>query len=528
MANLKESKYLNRALASSLFFLISIGLVIWAIVCFFITQHKWEHHFVIIQKQSATVESIQTLFDIQRKSRHDLELERLKYNYDLYIDVLAVKKSLIAGNRNIQVAKTENIKFQETLGATSDTWEVVKSILQDQKNGLVVSNKDFNDNIQDLRDFHASMNNRIKELSKDAFILGFSLIIGSIVIFILSTILLFLQNKKSIYLPLQSLKQKLALLASGNIIEESKANNGLIHDSHTSTSIINNFNTEASKALMEYGYGNFDYKFKRRSSKDKLGRAIEQMKFRIKDILDEDRKKSAINNRINQGMAKFSDVLQRNSHDVKILIDTFVTELITYFEANQGALYTLNETQEKNEDQELELRFTYAWNRTKFKSDTFKVGDNLAGQAVLENDTIYMTNVPEKYIEITSGIGQANPTSLLIVPLKLNEQPKGVLEIASFKEFEKYEIELIEKLCENFASTITNTLANEKTRQLLGDARKMTSAMKEQEDQMRRNQEEMQMEQENSQREISRLEAQLEEVKHQKERLEQDLNQLQN
>ena len=317
-------------------------------------------------------------------------------------------------------------------------------------------------------------------------------------------------------------------MANGNLINEEETSTEILRNLHDSVSSIQKFNIEAAKALMEYGYGNFDYKFKRRSSKDKLGRAIEQMRFRIKDILEEDRKKSAINNRINQGMAKFSDILQRNSHDVKTLIDTFVTELITYFEANQGALYTLNETQEKLDEQELELRFTYAWNRTKFKSDTFKVGDNLAGQAVLENDTIYMTNVPDKYIEITSGIGHANPTSLLIVPLKLNEQPKGVLEIASFKEFEKYEIELIEKLCENFASTITNTLANEKTRHLLGEARKMASAMKEQEDQMRRNQEEMQMEQENSQREISRLEAQLEEVKHQKERLEQDLSQLQN
>lgn len=525
MAKSTNRKYRNKAVVNGLFFLISMALVILSTVWLFSSQEKWKGYFIIIEKQEATLEEVNTLFKIKKEPSHDNKLDRLVSNYDLFLRVLSHKNSLISGPEKINVAKTDDLYLNELKSASSDTWQVLKVNILDQRNGAMVSNKEFQDNISDLRHFQTTMKDRITKLSKETLLIHYTAIGLSTLLLITSLLFLLIIYHKYLSSPLQTLKNRLNKLNKGEQLETEGTENGFLNEVIHSVDNINQFYLDASKALMEYGYGNFDYVFKRRSSKDKLGRSIEQMRFRIKDIIDEDRKKSTINNRINLGMAQFSDILQKNSHDIKILIDKFVTELVSYFEANQGALYILNESADQLTDQELELQFTYAWNRKKYKSDSFKVGDNLAGQAVLENDTIYMTNVPDNYIEITSGIGKSSPKSLLIVPLKLNEQPKGVLEIASLKEFEKYEIELIEKLCENLASTITNTLANEKTRQLLDDARGMTSAMKEQEDLMRRNQEEMQMEQEASKREISRLEAQLEEIKHQKERLEQDLSQ---
>ena len=88
-----------------------------------------------------------------------------------------------------------------------------------------------------------------------------------------------------------------------------------------------------------------------------------------------------------------------------------------------------------------------------------------------EKRTIYMTDVPDQYVRITSGLGEANPRSVLVVPMKVNDQIHGVIEIASFETYETYQIELIEKLAESIASTIASVKVNEHTKKLVQQLR---------------------------------------------------------
>jgi GAF domain-containing protein len=94
-------------------------------------------------------------------------------------------------------------------------------------------------------------------------------------------------------------------------------------------------------------------------------------------------------------------------------------------------------------------------------------------------------------VRITSGLGEATPTSLLIVPLLNNGAVEGLLELASFHPFLDFEIAFIRKLAENMASAIATLKVNEKTRRLLEQSQQQAEELRAQEEEIRQNMEEM-------------------------------------
>ena len=144
----------------------------------------------------------------------------------------------------------------------------------------------------------------------------------------------------------------------------------------------------------------------------------------------------------------------------------------------------------------MELAACYAWDKKKFLEKKIYKGEGLSGQAWIEGDVIYLTEVPNDYVSITSGLGESNPRSVLIVPLKLNDEIHGVIEMASFKEYDDFEVEFVERIAENIASTISSVKVNERTQKLLEESTLMTEQMRAQEEEMRQNMEELQATQE--------------------------------
>ncbi|HEX2920459.1 MAG TPA: PAS domain-containing protein [Bacteroidales bacterium] len=252
--------------------------------------------------------------------------------------------------------------------------------------------------------------------------------------------------------------------------------------------------------LEKIGDGKFNTEYRILSEKDKLGYAISGMKDKLQKLVSEDAKRQWTS----EGVAKFGAILRENSDDLKILGDNLISELCRYINANQGAIFLLEE--ETADKRKLELISAYAWGRKKYITQTIEIGEGLVGQAAIERDTVFLTDVPDSFVRITSGLGDSNPRCILIVPLLFNDELFGVIEFASFKVYEAFEIQFVEKLAEIVASTISRTTINKQTQKLLKDSQKLTEELRTQEEEMRQNLEEMNATQEEmQQREVERI-----------------------
>lgn len=252
---------------------------------------------------------------------------------------------------------------------------------------------------------------------------------------------------------------------------------------------------------IEIERGNLDVEYKLLGEKDRLGLSLVAMQKSLQNAKEVEEQRKVEEEKLNwstQGVAKFADILRQNNDNLHELSYGIIQNLVDYTQSNQGGMFVLNENDPQNPL--LEMLACYAFDRRKYLEKTVEIGEGLVGRCFKEGKKIFMTDIPEDYINISSGLGTARPRCLLLVPLKMNDVTLGVMELASFNVYEPYEIEFIEKLAESIASTISSTRINIKTAELLAKSQQQAEEMLAQEEEMRQNMEELQATQEEMER----------------------------
>jgi GAF domain-containing protein len=243
--------------------------------------------------------------------------------------------------------------------------------------------------------------------------------------------------------------------------------------------------TTMSSIIDAISAGNYNVDLGKADAQDNLTATLLTMRDRLKENAEIERQR----NWATSGLAQIGDILRANSISATELYDNIIRFVVKYTKSTQGGLFLLHE--EEGKPKTLDLMACYAYERKKFIKKKIEIGEGLVGQCFLEGEHILLLKVPEEYLVITSGLGGANPSALLLVPLKINGKIYGVLEIASFQNYNAYEIELAEKLGESIASTISTVRINESTRVLLATTQQQAEEMKSQEEEMRQNLEEL-------------------------------------
>ncbi|WP_462280152.1 PAS domain-containing protein [Salinivirga cyanobacteriivorans] len=270
--------------------------------------------------------------------------------------------------------------------------------------------------------------------------------------------------------------------------------------------------------------GNVDF-----DADQKTDNKLVQQLLALRDNLKKQKEEEAIRKKednqrhwVSEGLAKFGDILRQNNDNIDTLSFEIISELCKYIDAVQGGFFLLEDTEEN--DKHFKLTAHFAYDRQKYNEKRVEWGEGLIGRAAFEQKTLYIDDVPQDYVEVTSGLGQTNPNALLVVPLKFNEEVHGVVELAGFEMFDQYKIDFVEKIAENIGSTISNVKINLKTAKFLKESQEQAERLSQQEEEMRQNMEELQATQEEAAKQSKEFVSFTNSVNHTLIRAEYDVN----
>ncbi|WP_067462209.1 HAMP domain-containing protein [Actinomadura macra] len=191
-------------------------------------------------------------------------------------------------------------------------------------------------------------------------------------------------------------------------------------------------------------------------------------------------------------LARISGLMQGH-RDVPVVADLIMDELTPLVSAQYGAFYLA----EDNGGLELELVGSYGYPEdddpaVASRPTRFRSGRSLVGQAARSRHTIVVEEVPASYVTISSGLGAGAPASVIVLPIVVEDQVLGVIELAALRPFSPVQRDLLEQLRENIGVNVNTILANARTDELLAESQRLAGELRVRSEELQARQEELQ------------------------------------
>ena len=175
-------------------------------------------------------------------------------------------------------------------------------------------------------------------------------------------------------------------------------------------------------------------------------------------------------------LARFSSMMQ-GQKDLDTVSRLIMSELTPLVSAHHGAFFLMGDD---GGAPMLKLTATYAYRERKGLPNRFWLGEGLVGQCALEKKSILLTRVPSDYIQISSGLGEATPLNIIVLPILFEGNVRAVIELASFHPFSEIHQIFLDQLSESIGVVLNVMVANMRTEQLLEQSQKLTQELQNQ------------------------------------------------
>jgi hypothetical protein len=216
-------------------------------------------------------------------------------------------------------------------------------------------------------------------------------------------------------------------------------------------------------------------------------------------------------------LARFTRMLQ-GQRDLTTVAQMVLSDLAPLVDAQQGVFYV---NASNNGQPLMRLLSGYAYNERKNISNEFRPGQGLVGQSVLEKQRILLTNVPSDYVRIGSGLGEATPLNIVVLPVLFEGEVKAVIELASFNRFNEAHITFLDQLTESIGIVLNTIEANSRTEDLLQQSQSLATELQSQQDELKKTNERLEQQAESLRESEELLKSQQEELQQTNEELQE-------
>ncbi len=211
---------------------------------------------------------------------------------------------------------------------------------------------------------------------------------------------------------------------------------------------------------------------------------VSDLKDNINEMIRNLRDTTRINTEqdwLKTNVARFTRLLQ-GQRDLLTVSRLILSELAPLVSEQHGVFFV----NEPSEDGEATLRLiaSYGFNERKSLNNRFRTGEGLVGQSVLEKQRILLTDVPEDYVKVNSGLGEAAPRNIVVLPVIFEGDVLAVIELASFNRFSDTHLTFLEQLTESIAIVLNTIQANMRTEDLLRQSTALTEELQKQREEL--------------------------------------------
>ncbi len=229
---------------------------------------------------------------------------------------------------------------------------------------------------------------------------------------------------------------------------------------------------QMTKVTDQVGEGNLAVDLPPMARLDEIGtlnNALGQMIVSLRDTT----RSTEDQNWLNANLASLTQELQ-GQRELVAVAGAILSRLAPLIEAQQGLFYLLDS---EASPPLLKLIGSYAHQERKQLNNEFRIGEGLVGQCALEKQQILLTDLPSDYIRIGSGLGEARPTNIVVLPVLFEDQVTAVIELASLRRFRPIHLTFLQQVTRAIGVVLNTIAADSRTAQLLEQSQNLAQAL---------------------------------------------------